>query len=68
MNGTLYPSRHPSVARGPPNPQDDEVWEEWELARVYPVTEAQIRAMGKDPSTVAKLEVGRTISMMRITR
>ena len=39
-----------------PNPQADAVWEEWELMRVLPVTRDQISRMGKDYSTVAKLE------------
>jgi len=39
----------------------DKVWEEWEITRVYAITAAQIRAMGKDPSTVAKLEVSWTV-------
>jgi hypothetical protein len=65
VNGTLYPSKHPSVARGPPSPEVDAVWEEWEITRVYAITAAQIRAMGKDPSTVSKLEVGWTTSTMR---
>lgn len=57
LNGTLYANRHPSVARGPPSPEKDAIWDEWELTRVYPITADQIRAMGKDPSTATKLEV-----------
>jgi len=57
MNGTLYPSKHPSVGRGPPSPEVDAVWDEWEITRVYPITKAQIIAMGKDPTTATKLEV-----------
>lgn len=57
VNGTLFPAREqPSIARQSPNPEAEAVWEEWELTRVLPVTAAQIRSMGKDPSTVAKLE------------
>lgn len=46
----------PSIARAMPNPASDALWEEIELARVIPVTRAQIMKMGKDPSTVTKLE------------
>jgi hypothetical protein len=57
LNGTLYPPRvEPSIARQMPNPAADLIWDEWELTRYFPVTADQIRAMGKDPSTVAKLE------------
>lgn len=57
LNGTLFPRKdEPSVARQMPNPIADAVWEEWEWTRVVPVTADQIRAMGKDPSTAAKLE------------
>ena len=57
INGTLYPPRDsPSIARQMPNPEADAIWEEYELVRIFPVTADQIRAMGKDPSTVAKLD------------
>lgn len=58
-NGTLWPPQTPdggSIARHMPNDADEAVWDEWELTRVVPVTAAQIRAMGKDPSTVARLD------------
>ncbi|KAK8012775.1 hypothetical protein PG991_010150 [Apiospora marii] len=57
MNGTLFqPKDGGSIARQMPNPEADAVWSEYELTRYFPVTAAQIRAMGKDPATVAKLE------------
>ncbi|KAL5380569.1 hypothetical protein DPSP01_007633 [Paraphaeosphaeria sporulosa] len=56
VNGTLYPNHHPSVARGPPNPEKDAVWNEWEITRVFAITADQIRGMGKDPTTATKLE------------
>jgi len=56
VNATLYPPHDPSIARQPPNDAADAIWEEYELTRFFPVTAAQIRAMGKDPRTVAKLE------------
>jgi hypothetical protein len=64
MNGTLYPSKNASVARLPPSPEVDAVWDEWEITRVYPVTADQIRAMGKDPATATKLEVHLTPSIL----
>ncbi|KAH8592382.1 hypothetical protein B0O99DRAFT_743572 [Bisporella sp. PMI_857] len=56
LNGTLFVPKDPSIARQMPNPEADKIWDEWELTRYFPVTADQIRAMGKDPSTVAKLE------------
>ena len=57
MNGTLFPSKDGgSLARQMPSPESDALWSEYELTRYFPVTADQIRAMGKDPSTVAKLE------------
>jgi hypothetical protein len=57
INGTLYPSLDGgSIARHQPNPEDDAIWEEWELTRVYPVTRDELIKMGTDPSTVSKLE------------
>ncbi len=56
INGTFFPSREPSVGRQMPNAAADDVWGDWELTRIFPVTRAEIVRMGKDPSTVAKLE------------
>ncbi|KAI0477076.1 hypothetical protein GGR56DRAFT_691237 [Xylariaceae sp. FL0804] len=57
VNGTLYPNKDGgSLARQMPNNASDMIWKEWELTRVIPVTADEIRRMGKDPSTVAKLE------------
>lgn len=57
VNRSLFPPKAGgSIARQNPNPEADVVWEEWELLRVYPATKADIIRMGKDPSTVAKLE------------
>lgn len=47
---------HPSIARAMPNNASDEIWDEIELTRIFPVTKADIIKMGKDPSTVVKLE------------
>lgn len=56
FNGTLFPPKHPSLGRQMPNVAADQIWEELELTRVLPVSRADIIRMGKDPSTVAKLE------------
>ena len=57
LNGTFYPRRDGnSIARQAPNAEADEIWDEWELTRVFPITRADILKLGKDPSTVAKLE------------
>lgn len=55
INGTFWPPDNPSVARQMTNESESQ-WEEWEIQRIIPVTAAQIRAMGVDPSTVSKLE------------
>jgi hypothetical protein len=57
INGTFYnPRGAVSVSRQQPNPAADAIWDEWELTRVYPVSRSELRKMGVDPSTVAKLE------------
>jgi hypothetical protein len=57
INGSFYPSRDGgSIARQQPNPDDDAIWDEWELTRVYPVTRAELGKMGVNWTTAAKLE------------
>ncbi|KAI0148052.1 hypothetical protein F4776DRAFT_295276 [Hypoxylon sp. NC0597] len=57
IQGTLFPAKEgASIARELPNAAADEIWEEWELSRFYPLTREDIVRMGKDPSTVPKLE------------
>lgn len=57
INGTFFPPKEGgSLIRHQPNPGDDKIWEEWELTRVYPVTREELTKMGKDYTTVAKLE------------
>ncbi|KAH8671704.1 hypothetical protein BX600DRAFT_510367 [Xylariales sp. PMI_506] len=57
VNGTFFPDRkHPSLARQMPDPSADEIWEEWELTRVFPITREQVVKLGKNPETAAKLE------------
>lgn len=53
----MFPSKDgASIAREMPNAAADETWEEWELTRFLPLTEADIIKLGKDPSTVPKLD------------
>ncbi|KAH8744713.1 tat pathway signal sequence [Diaporthe sp. PMI_573] len=56
INGTIWPSTDSSVARRFPNPIDEATWDEWETTNMIPITSAEIRGMGKDPTTAAKLE------------
>lgn len=56
INGTLFPPKEPSIARQPPNLEADELWWEYELLRVMPVTKDTIFKLGKDPATAVKLE------------
>lgn len=57
LNGTYYPPKSGgSIARQQPNPEADAIWDEWELTRVFPITKEDVLKIGKDPSTVAKLE------------
>ncbi|KAK9779709.1 putative Tat pathway signal sequence [Seiridium cardinale] len=56
INGTLFPPRSPSIARQQPNDEADELWWEYELLRVMPVTKETIVKLGKDPDTAVKLE------------
>lgn len=52
----MFPPKEPSIARLFPNDDADDVWGEWELRRIYPVTRDEILRMGSDPSTAVKLE------------
>ncbi|KZM19143.1 uncharacterized protein EKO05_0010178 [Ascochyta rabiei] len=57
INGSFYNRKGDiSVARQQPNPSADATWDEWELTRVYPVSQSELIKMNVDPSTVAKLE------------
>lgn len=56
VNGTLFPPKDLSIARQPPNHEADELWWEYELLRVMPVTKETIVKLGKDPATAVKLE------------
>jgi len=55
VNGTFWPPEHPSIAREITNDTESQ-WQEFEKQRILPVTAAQLRAMGVDPSTASKLE------------
>ena len=57
VNGSLFPpAKDESIARQNPNKDADAIWAEWELQRVFALSETDIIKLGKDPSTVAKLE------------
>ena len=56
INGTLFPTSDPSIARQMPNAAADEVWEEWEITRVFPISRSDLIQLGKDPLTAVKLE------------
>ncbi len=55
INGTFFEPKHPSATRQMPNPAAEKVWSEWDEARVFPVSRAEIIAMGKDPETAVRL-------------
>lgn len=56
VNGTFFPPEHATIPRQLPNPAADAVWEDYEKVRPIPLTRSQIVRIGKDPTTVAKLE------------
>ncbi|KAH8657806.1 hypothetical protein BX600DRAFT_514356 [Xylariales sp. PMI_506] len=56
VRGTLFPQFGGSIARQLPNKEADELWDEWELARVIPVTKADLVAMDADIEIAVKLE------------
>lgn len=55
INGTFWEPEELSMARRF-DKETDAQWDEYELMRIIPVTAAQLRAMGVDPSTAAKLD------------
>ena len=53
----MFPSKDgASIAREIPNAAADEIWEEWELTHFLPIAEADILKLGKESSTVPKLD------------
>lgn len=57
LNGSLYPGPNPSPWYGlPTDPIAEAAWNNFEHIRTMPLTKAQVLAMGKDPSVVAKFE------------
>lgn len=56
INGTIWPTTDRGPARRLPNLIDEAIWDEWEATDVIPITSSEIKAMGKDPATAAKLE------------
>ncbi|MCJ1313011.1 hypothetical protein MMC25_006687 [Agyrium rufum] len=56
LNGTLWPSEHPSFARQAPNPEMEKMWKKYENFATFPITKEQVIQLGKDPMTAAKFE------------
>jgi hypothetical protein len=55
-NGTVFPPTWLSIARQDPGPETDAAWAVFEKVLTHAITSDQVRALGKDPSTVAKFE------------
>ncbi len=57
VNGTIYPNApNPAETRQFPNPAAEAVWDEWENQRVFPITAAQVRKLGKSTDTAIRLD------------
>ena len=54
FNGTLFPSKNPSWSRLEPSPEVDLLWEKYEPKNIFPITRADVVALGKDPETAAR--------------
>ncbi|KAG5789465.1 hypothetical protein H9Q69_011467 [Fusarium xylarioides] len=54
--GGLFEAKNPSKWRNSlrPDPEVDEAWEDLEIIRVFPITEAEVRRLGKDPELLVK--------------
>ncbi|MCJ1434201.1 hypothetical protein MMC27_003568 [Xylographa pallens] len=56
FNGTLFPGDNPAFGRLEPGPEADALWETYLLGEsIFPVTGADVLALGKDPAEVARL-------------
>lgn len=55
-NGTLFAPPNPSKFRNEltPDPIVNDAWEDLEFIRVFPITEEQVRKLGKDPEFAAR--------------
>ncbi|KAL8813118.1 MAG: hypothetical protein Q9223_007125, partial [Gallowayella weberi] len=54
LNGTLFPPKTLSFSRLEPGPQTDEIWETFEPLNVFPISHADIVALGKDPNLAVR--------------
>lgn len=54
LNGTLWPPENPAWSRLEPSPEVDELWEKYEPSSVFPISRADVVALGKDPETAAR--------------
>ncbi|KAF5554259.1 hypothetical protein FMEXI_2080 [Fusarium mexicanum] len=56
IEGGLFEAKNPSKWRNSlkPDPQVDEAWEDLEIIRVFPITETEVRRLGKDPELLVK--------------
>ncbi|KAF4334797.1 hypothetical protein FBEOM_11364 [Fusarium beomiforme] len=54
--GGLFEAKNPSKWRNAlkPDPAVDEAWEDLEVIRVFPITETEVRRLGKDPELLVK--------------
>ncbi|KAG8670808.1 hypothetical protein FPOAC2_04111 [Fusarium poae] len=54
--GGLFEAKNPSKWRNylKPDPAVDEAWEDLENIRVFPITESEVRRLGKDPELLVK--------------
>ncbi|KAF5964105.1 hypothetical protein FBULB1_12969 [Fusarium bulbicola] len=54
--GGLFEAKNPSKWRNSlkPDPEVDEAWEDLEIIRVFPITETEVRRLGKDPELLVK--------------
>ncbi|KAF5548564.1 hypothetical protein FPHYL_9895 [Fusarium phyllophilum] len=54
--GGLFEAKNPSKWRNSlkPDPEVDEAWEDLEIIRVFPITEAEVRRLDKDPELLVK--------------
>ncbi|KAG5750138.1 hypothetical protein H9Q73_014415, partial [Fusarium xylarioides] len=54
--GGLFEAKTPSKWRHSlkPDPEVDDAWEDLEIIRVFPITEAEVSRLGKDPELLVK--------------
>ena len=55
LNGTLWPGEDPSWSRKEiGDPEAEEIWDAFEFAETFPISYADVVALGKDPETVTR--------------